>query len=178
MDWKKLLLIVLSAAILGTLIAPFATANTISNFNVPLHIPLNKNLSIYGKYSDVNGNGNVICSFWIFDLKDQNQLIKRLSDEYTFSDGSFSSTYPVTEPLFRRGIDYNVVVYCNTATANARIVVDQKEDIAFGVSPNSLITDFAYWSNAENSFTTVFLGLLFLSFMAFLAYLWETSRKH
>ena len=171
---KKLLLIALFAVVIGTAIAPFTQANTVSDVRISPNIPLGSQLTVYAKYSDVNKVGNVVCSFYVFDTNNNQPLITRLSDEYTAADGTITST-PITlnEPLFRRGADYNVVILCNTAINPGGGVfhVGQKEDVAFGIRTESMIWDFAFWTDPENSVTAAFFGILIIVVLVFAFFL-------
>ena len=123
--------IFLALIFLAMLIQP-VFSEEIANYNVPATIPLNQTLTIYGEYSE---GGNLLCAFFIFDADgDQNQAIIRLSDEYTFSDGSFYSELVLNEPKFRRGEDYNAVSKCGAAVASSIFYVEQKEDIFLGIT--------------------------------------------
>lgn len=124
----------------------------ITNYTVPEEVPLNNTLTIFGTYS---GGANQLCSFFLFDVEDQNQAIIRLSDEYTNSLGEFYSEYQITEPLFRRGIDYNAVTVCGTDKVNQNFYVQQKEDIAFGITSEAIRNEWAFWTDSENSLTVV-----------------------
>ena len=135
------------------------SAESIDNYNVPQVVPLNNNLTIYGDYSE---GGQKLCAFFIFDLEDQNQVILRLTDEYTFSDGTVYAQVQLTEPLFRRGYDYNAVTKCGTAVVSQTFYIDQKEDIALGITPAALRMDIAWWINGENSMTIFLIGLFIL----------------
>lgn len=142
-------------------------AATLSQVTVRSTIPLNENLTISGHYLDPDKNAGVLCSFRIFDTQTTDKyLIKRLSDEYTFSDGSFSTEYQITEPLFQRGYDYNAVVCCNIACYDQNFYVGQKDEIAFGKTTDSLILDVAYWNDGSKLiivfFTAIVLGMIYL----------------
>jgi len=142
--------------LLPLLFFSYAMAAVISNLTIPSNVPLNSVLTIFGNYVDTGNDTNVLCSFFLFDTADQNQVIIRLSDEYVMEDGSFFSPYQVTAPLFRRGYDYNAVVKCGGETASQLFYVGQKEDIALGITPDYLRNDLAFWLDPENSLTVVF----------------------
>lgn len=154
------------AAIAILLICLPTAMAAITEYTVPTSVPLNKNLTIYGIYS---GGGNTLCSFFIFDTADQQQVIIRLSDEYTISDGSFYSEIQITEPLFRRGFDFNAVTKCGSDVAFQLFYVEQKEDLAFGITPEGMRMDFQWWTNSENTLT-IFLAALVIIILAFFAY--------
>lgn len=124
---------------------------------------------VFGRYSDATPN--ILCSFYIFDLHDENQLITRLSDEYTFADGSFSSsTFKINEPELKRGQDYNLFVCCSMACANGVFKVLQKEDIALGVTSEAMIWDLVFWTAPENSFTAIFIFFMALFVIGIIAF--------
>jgi len=137
---------------------------TISNYTVPANVPLNRDITIYGEYT----TGNVLCAFFLFDTADQNQAIIRLSDEYTYSDGTFYAAYQITEPLFKRGKDYNAITKCETHTASQLFYVEQKEDLIFGITPDAMMLEMRWWVNPENSLTVVLilLGMLVIGALA------------
>jgi len=152
MRWFFLALLLLSLGV-------FASSATIDNYTVPSKIPLNQNLTIYGKYSDVNNS--VLCSFLIFDLNDQKQVIVRLTDQYTASDGKIYSEWKIIEPLFRRGMDYNVLTTCGTVEVGKVFTVLQKEDYFLGINATSLSWDLKFFTDSNNSLGAVyFFGII------------------
>lgn len=161
---KKILLL---AALL--LISSFAFADSIVDYTVPSTIPLNTNLTIYGVY-DATSNSEILCSFFIFDTVDGNKLVIRLSDEYTLSDGTFSSLeYQITAPLFRRGFDYNAFTKCGSTTVSTTFYVDQKEELVAGITPENVRWDILWFVNPENT-QTLFLVGLFILVIAFIGF--------
>lgn len=164
----------LALIFLAVLLQP-VVAEEITGYNVPAVVPLNQTLTIFGLYSE---GGEQLCAFFIFDADgDQNQAIIRLSDEYTFEDGSFYAEYNLTEPKFRRGEDYNAVTKCGAAVSFTTFYVGQKEDIIWGISTAGIRTDFAFWLDRENSFTVV-LALLAILVIAALAYgVWMNMKE-
>lgn len=140
-------------------------ANALTQVKIRSNVPLNEKLTISGIYTDSDANSGVLCSFFLYDTQTSDKyLIRRLSDEYTFTGGIFSTEYQITEPLFQRGFDYNAVVCCNTACYDQNFYVDQKSEIAFGFTSASLIMDTQFWTNPENSLT-VFLIFIFVLFV-------------
>lgn len=146
-----------------------ALADSISNYTVPNNIPLNDTLTIYGKY---NTGSDVLCAFYIFDLQnnDLNRALIRLNDQYTFSDNSFYNEIKITEPLFRRGIDYNAITKCGTTEIGKKFTVTQSEQVLPGKTADSLKLDWAFWTSGDNSITVV-MTLLAVLFLAGIAYL-------
>lgn len=147
------------------LLCSSAMAESITNYTVPRQLPLNENLTIYGKYVGDTTSADVLCAFYIFDLSntDINRAVIRLNDLYTFSDGSFYAQYQATEPLFRRGMDYNAITKCGTTQTGQKFTITQKEDIAFGIMPQSLAMDMRFWTNPANSFTVFLIAILLLA---------------
>jgi len=146
----------------------FVSAESLSGVVVPSKVPLNESLIISGHYSGDSVDGNILCSFRIFDVYEDNRLIWRLSDEYTSADGFFNnSPFALNEPIFQRGKDYNAVVCCNIVCFDQNFYVGQKEDLAFGKTAGSLIMDFAFLSDSNNSYVW-FLGLLMLFFLLYI----------
>jgi len=146
----------------------FVTANAITTLKVPSQVLLDKELTVSGTYAADSNNG-ILCSFRVFD--DENFLIIRLSDEYTFTDGTFSTEYKLTEPLFGRGATYRINATCNTVSKDAYFSVGQRKDM-YGMNPDIIMNDFAWWIDGNNSFTVVvflivviaFVGSLYLTF--------------
>lgn len=165
MDWKKIITIGL---IVFAFFAYFGVglADSITNYTVSPSVALNENLTIYGKYS----SSDVLCAFYIFDVEnlDKNAAIVRLNDQYTFSDGSFYNQFKITEPLLRRGIDYNAITKCGTIEVGQVFSVAQKEEIAFGATSNSIISDFAFWTNSENSMSAIYVLVAIIAIAIFI----------
>lgn len=132
----------------------------ITDLKISERVPLNQKLTIYG----INDAGNVLCAFYIFDLNDKNQAIIRLSDEWAFADGSFYSEYQVTEPLLKRGFDYNAVIKCGSNQADDTFYVEQREDYLLGVSKDTITQEVAFWNNPETSLIGLFgfIAILFI----------------
>lgn len=141
------------------------TAGAISVLTVDQEVALERPLTISGTYS-ADTNNYVLCAFKIFD--DENILVVRLSDEYTFVDGTFSTEYKLTEPLFNRGSRYRVNVTCNTAGKDAYFNVGQKQGF-FGITTDMVLNDYAWFTNSDNMLTvvltfilvTVFIGMFY-----------------
>jgi len=88
------------------------------------NVPLGEKLIITGDYNE----SNVLCSFYIKDLN--GITIERLSDEYTFSNGSFYSERVITEPPYFRTSDYNVIVMCENSRNDATFSVIQRRGVS------------------------------------------------
>lgn len=162
---KKILLVLF----FGLLISQLVFAN-ITNYTIPSNISLNRNLTIYG-ISD--GNSGTLCSFYIFDLKDQNQVLIRLTDNYTDSAGSFYAEWEIKEPLFRRGSDYNALTVCGSSQESKTFQVIQKEDIAFGITPEIIALNLKFFIDSNNSYSVVFLFVLILIVSGLGALIWQ-----
>lgn len=95
----------------------------ITNYQVPTPIPIGKNLVISGQL-DTNASG-VLCSFLIYDANG-GELIKRLSDEYTNSNGFFATDYyKVEEPNLFIDKNYNAKTNCGGSIATQTFAVAQ-----------------------------------------------------
>ena len=141
----------------------FVFAESLNSVVIPSNVSLNKELLIYGFFNGDTTDGNILCSFRIFDVYEDNRLIWRLSDEYTSADGFVNnSPFVITEPVFQRGKDYNAVICCSVSCVDQNFYVDQTEEIAFGKTPNSLITDLRFWVDEENSLTVFLILVMFL----------------
>lgn len=147
------------------LVSPIVFANSISVLTVDDEVPLERPLTINGIYS-ADTNNYILCAFKIFD--DENILVIRLSDEYTFTNGSFSTEYVITEPLFNRGSKYRVNVACNTANKDAYFAVGQKRGF-FNITTDMMLNDWRWFADTNNAgvvaftfiFLSVFIGLLY-----------------
>lgn len=140
----------------------------IINYKVPSEIPLNEVLTIDGRLStDENG---IKCSFRIYD--DQNNLVDRLTDEYTAGMGIFSSSYyRVNEPKFLRGFDYNAVTTCSSNQASSLFTVGQKQVLL----AHELNQETGFIGSAGNVDSMYLIGsiglfLVLISFLLFAAY--------
>ncbi len=148
---KKILLLVLFC-----LIFPYTSADNISNYVIRDSVPLGQTLTIKGDYNADN-KADVLCAFIIFDTNSPAKAMKRLTDQYTFSDGFFYTEFLVNEPLLKRGIDYNVITKCGTAQADAIFTVGQVETIEE--------TAYQWWLYMwlpENILTVAVVFILFL----------------
>lgn len=159
---KKIILFAFLILFLG-----FVSANSLEQVKIKSDVPLNEHLTISGYYY-ADENSGILCSFKIYDTQTSDKhLIKRLSDEYTFSDGSFSAReYKITEPLFQRGFDYNIFVCCNTACYDQNFSVSQKDDIWLGYNINSLFYDIKFFNDVE-ILVPLIVFILFLVFVVY-----------
>lgn len=158
MDLKKRVIVLFLIGFCVFVYFDGANAATIVDYKIPVNVPLNDNLTVYGKYSEPD----VLCSFFIFGVNDNNFAVVRLNDQYSFSDGSFYAEYKILEPLFVRGYDYNVVTKCGITEESKTFYVDQKNDIAFGISAGTLRNEMAFWTNGDTSLTVVIVFILIL----------------
>jgi hypothetical protein len=154
---------------------PGVFCDSISDYTVSNQVPLNEKLTIYGKYS---GGADVLCAFYLFDAEnlDRNVAIIRLTDQYTFSDGSFYAEYKITEPLFIRGIDYNAITKCGTTETGALFEVAQKNDIVLGITSNSIMADLAFFTKFDNSMGAVLFLFAIIFITSAIVYAWENAR--
>lgn len=105
------------------------SSETISPFSVRVEVPLGEPLTITGDYNNTNGDSNnILCSFFLRE-NDDNTVLDRLSDERTFSNGSFYSEAFPTEPLFIRGQTYNVMARCGDTNASASWILKNPKPI-------------------------------------------------
>lgn len=117
---KKLLLL------LGIFLFPFISADSIDSLTIDSNVFLNHNQTIYAVFNATDCE-NVLCSLIVFD--DENKPVYRASDEYTNNSCIFSTEFEVFEPVFKRGRDYNIVVYCDGSSALSEFRVDNREPI-------------------------------------------------
>ena len=134
--------------------------SAITDLKIPYTVRLGENLTISGDY----GTANTLCKFII---KDSNGFaIERLSDEYTFSDGTFYAQRQINEPPYYRGDDYNVVVSCGSDEAFQTFTLNQPTSLAHPIQRN-----WEYIFEESNMDAIMlggtFLALLFLAILTF-----------
>jgi len=142
---KKILIGIFLILLMVTTTAP------ITNLKIPYTVRLGENLTIAGDY----GTANALCKFIIKDSNDF--AVERLSDEYTFADGTFYSQRTINEPPYYRGDDYNVVVTCGTDEAFQTFTLNQPTSLAHPIQK-----DWEYLF-AENNMDAIMLGGTFIA---------------
>ena len=158
------------------LVSSFVFAESLDSVVIPSKVSLNEELIIYGFFNGDVADGNILCSFRIFDVYEDNRLIWRLSDEYTAADGFVNnSPFTITEPVFQRGKDYNAVICCSVSCADQNFYVGQTEEIAFGKTSSALITDLRFWVNPENSLTVVLILVGVLIVVGSISYFYKPN---
>ena len=134
------------------LILILATTNAaITDLKIPYSVRLGENLTIAGNY----GVGDTLCKFLVKD--ENNFTIERLSDEYTFADGTFYAQRKINEPPYYRGDDYNVIVTCASDEAFQIFTVEQPTSLAHPIQRN---WEYLF---AENNMDAIMLGGTFIS---------------
>lgn len=132
------------------LFSSIAFADSLEQVKLKTDVPLNEYLTVSAQYVNSDGNNEILCSFRVFDTQTTDKyLIKRFSDEYTSENGFVTSERKITEPLFQRGFDYNIVVCCETACFYQNFFVSQKDDIWLGYNFNSLFYDVLYFNDPD-----------------------------
>lgn len=125
-------------------------SDSITGFVVPSEVKLDQKVTATGFFIDSNAmNEHQLCSFYFLD-KDTNILVSRATSEYTTSTGRITlAGFQITEPLFKRGQEYSLVVECGDASAQQDFNVVQRETIAhLGQEEFDYATD-------ENNLTTI-----------------------
>ena len=89
------------------LLASYSFA-AITDLKIPMAVRLGENLTVSGNH----GTAQILCKVVILDSNDF--AVERLSDEYTFSDGTFYFQRQLTEPPYYRGDDFNVNITCGS----------------------------------------------------------------
>lgn len=130
------------------------TTAAITGLKIPFEVRLGETVTIAGEY----GTANVLCKFLV---KDSNGFsIERLSDEYTFADGTFFAQRTVNEPPYYRGDDFNVVVTCGSDQASQSFTVMQPTSLAHPLQRNwEYIFD-------ESNMDSIMLGGTFIALAA------------
>jgi len=138
------------------------SADAISNYTADANVPLGLNITATGIFTADDGNSSgVLCSFYLVDAE-TGVLVKRATDQYTTGTGRFTLVgYPITEPVFKRGEDYNVRTECGTATADLTFLVAQRESIShLGAQEFDYLTEP---ENTDTAFIWIVFGLFFLA---------------
>ena len=106
------------------------TTAVITNLEMPYEVRLGEYLTIAGNY----GTADTLCKFLVKDSN--NFTIERLTDEYTFADGTFYSQRQINEPPYYRGDDYNVIVTCGSDEAFQTFTLMQPTSLAHPIQRN------------------------------------------
>ncbi len=160
---KLVFFIILSLFCLNTFAA-------ISDLKVSPYVRLGENITISGTYS----TADVLCMFLILDAN--GVIIERLSDEYTFADGSFYSERVLIEPTYFRGDTYDVRVTCYSDTDTNSFTVLQPLSIVHPVQKG-----WEYWFSEGNQdaimiFGTAIAGIILAILLA--AFIIKKGRSY
>jgi len=121
---KKILIGIFLILILST------TNGAITNLKIPYEVRLGEYLTIAGEY----GTADILCKFLV---KDSNNItVERLTDEYTFADGTFYAQRQINEPPYYRGDDYNVITTCGSDEAFQTFTLVQPTSLAHPIQRN------------------------------------------
>lgn len=133
-------------------------SDSISNYYVKPEVHLDKVMTVTGSYSD---GSNVQCKAVIYES--DGNVLKRLTDQYTFSDSSFYFEERIKEPEYWRGRDYNVVVTCGSAVSSSEVFsVLQRETITPIVQ-----SEIQFFTLPGNTDPALFLGAIFAAIVVF-----------
>jgi len=136
------------------LVLPIAIGSSIVDYMVTPEIPLGQEIQISGIYiDDLNLNQNIYCEHRIID--GNNYEVYRASDSTTDLVGRFSKKIVVSEPIFKRGSDYNAVTTCKYTSVTAQFSIAQKEDIS-----HSLLWEYKYLTDPANIFPILFIIII------------------
>ncbi len=124
---KKILISFMLILMLTTL-----TNAAITNLKVTENPKLGEKITIAG----TSGFTDSLCQFLIID--GNGFVVERLSDEFSFADGTFYAERTLTEPPFFRDVNYTAKVICNTEDANSTFIVGQMRDLQHGTQQNFL----------------------------------------
>lgn len=144
MNFKKILvllfLLFLCSGITADSVAPFT----------PTFVKLGEKASVVGIYNSDN-NAFVLCRFVAYDSN--TIIIDRWSDEYTFSDGTFSAEKVLTEPPYFRGDLYYIITTCGSSSAITEFTVIQPTSLAQPIQKG-----WEYLFDQSNLDALMFLG--------------------
>ena len=143
---------------------------TISNLEVRPFVRLNEVVTISGDFT----SPQVLCKFLILDSN--GFIVERLTDEFTFDDGSFYSQRQVLEPPYYRGDDYNVFVTCGSSTDSNTFTVLQPLGVTHVVQMG-----WEYWFSEGNQDTIMifvtFLGGIIIALLL-IAFIIKKGREY
>jgi len=128
----------------------------ITNLKVPFSVRLGENLTMSGHY----GTADVLCKFMILDSN--GFFVERLTDEYTFDNGSFYAERVMVEPPYYRGDDFNVIITCGTDSISQLFTVEQPVSLAH---PIQMWWEYSFQEPNKDAimFLASFVGLIVLS---------------
>lgn len=136
------------------LILMLSTTNAvITDLVIPSEVRLGEYLTIAGNY----GTADTLCKFLVKDSS--NFTVERLTDEYTFADGTFYAQRQINEPPYYRGDDYNVIVTCGNDQAFQIFTLIQPTSLAHPIQQN---WEYLF---AQNNMDAIMLGGTFISFL-------------
>lgn len=145
------------------------SSSAIIDYNVASPVPIGYNLTAIGRVSIVPADG--ICSFSIVD--DKNNIVWIPSDEKVSSQGLFRTNYlKLEEPLFKRGFDYNLHVYCGSDFASKKFSIIQRESIAYAIKQ-----EFNFITQRGNFDAVLIVGGAIVFFGAMALLLWMFVKK-
>jgi len=138
-------------------VLPFCYASDqIADFNVLEEVALGKDLTIQGKFiDDLNISDGRVCDFYIED--NTGLLIYRTSSVYTDSLGNFFQRTLISEPRYKRGDAYNLMVVCGDASERIEFTIVQKETAFHG-----LFWELEYFTSEENTLPVIFILFMLL----------------
>ena len=154
------------------LLLNFGFSATITSFSANTDIPIDQILTATGTYLPLDDNGeSTLCKFITYN--DKNIVVERLSDELTFSDGSFYTQRKITEPTYLRASTYRIRAVCGTSYSDAYFNVGQREGF-----DNFFIGEVLFWKDNTYSF---FLFMLIITFgvgaISVFVWIWYKSFK-
>lgn len=153
--------------ILATALFAGSASAAIINYKVPASVKLDEILTVDGQIDPAVDN--VRCSMRIYDSN--GAFIKRLTDEYTTGGGVFSSSYlKITEPVFMRLDDYNVVSDCDGNIAFDTFNVGQAR------GPDYLFLGTAFYLKDNMELIVLCLFIVFI-LVVLIAYGWWAIKQ-
>lgn len=145
----------------------FVSAESITNYTIKSVVPMNTNQTVSGIYSTETADANnlVLCSFSVVDVN--GILIYRASDQYPQSKGFFSTEFKVSEPLMKRGNDYNVTTRCGGVSDSNTFRVDLPESLE-----QPLIANAFWFMDSKNLIPLFYYGVGLILSLVFVAWIY------
>ena len=126
---------------------------TITNLITTPSVYLGETLTIRGT-SDTN---QILCQFIVID--DNGIAIERLSDEFSFADGSFYAERTISEPKYLRDQNYTINVRCGSSgDMNSAFLVLNRRPLDHVVSQ-----EWLFVFSRENMDVFFIMGTFFLA---------------
>lgn len=104
-------------------------AESISGLKTNSPVPLDTPLVVSGTYLNTLNSNQIYCKGVALDPDKNNAQFDRLTDQLTYTDGSFYFAKKITEPTYFRSSVYIFRVSCGTISQDINFAVAQRESV-------------------------------------------------